>query len=79
MKQLDTFIEDVTCEATDCHEDEDEETRLKALYKRTVNSVKHLLFNLTKQTLMEKASRKKLNIQKQNTETAEILETQQTQ
>ena len=78
MKQLDTFIEDVTCEATDCHEEEDEETRLKALYKRTVNSVKHLLFNLTKQTLMEKASRKKLNSQKQNTELHETPETQQT-
>jgi len=75
MKQLDTFIEDVTCEAIDCHEDDDEETRLKALYKRTVNSVKHLLFNLTKQTLLEKASRKKLN----NEKTRELQETQQTE
>ena len=79
MNQLDTFIEDVTCEATDCHEDEDEETRLKALYKRTVNSVKHLLFNLTKQTLLEKASRKKLNKQAAAEMNSEKIQTQQTQ
>jgi hypothetical protein len=79
MNQLDTFIEDVTCEATDCHEDEDEETRLKALYKRTVNSVKHLLFNLTKRTLLEKASRKKLNKQAAAEMNRGKIETPQTQ
>jgi len=47
-KQLDTFIEDIMCEATDCHEDKDEELRLKKLYRRLFNNIKHLVFNLTK-------------------------------
>ena len=53
-KQLETFMIDVTCEAEDCHEDVEEEARMKALYKRTVLNIKHLLFNLTKQTIAEK-------------------------
>ena len=57
-KQLETFMIDVTCEAQDCHEDVEEEARMKALYKRTVLNIKHLLFNLTKQTIAEK--RKKI-------------------
>ena len=47
-KQLDTFVEDIMCEATDCHEDKDEELRLKKLYRRLFNNIKHLVFNLTK-------------------------------
>ena len=53
-EQLDTFIEDVTCEAEDCHEDKDQELRLKQLHRRTLRNVKHLLFNLTAETLLEK-------------------------
>jgi hypothetical protein len=56
-EQLDTFIEDVMCEAEDCHEDKDEELRLKQLHKRTLRNVKHLLFNLTTQTLLEKRNK----------------------
>jgi hypothetical protein len=50
-KQLDTFVEDIMCEATDCHEDKDEELRLKKLYRRLFNNIKHLVFNLTKKEL----------------------------
>ena len=53
-KQLETFMIDVQAEAEDCHEDAEEEARLKALYKRAVSNVKHLLFNLTKQALVVK-------------------------
>ena len=53
-KQLETFMLDVQAEAEDCHEDAEEEIRLKALYKRAVSNVKHLLFNLTKQALVVK-------------------------
>ena len=56
-KQLETFMIDVTCEATDCHEDAEEEARLKELYKRAVSNIKHLLFNLTKQTLLERKNK----------------------
>ena len=54
IQELDTFIIDVQSEAVDCHEDEKEEVRLKELFKRTITNVKHLLFNLTKQTIAEK-------------------------
>ena len=54
MQELDTFILDVQAEAIDCHEDSKEEERLKELFKRTLTNVKHLLFNLTKQTLAKK-------------------------
>ena len=50
-KQLDTFVEDIMCEATDCHEDKDEELRLKKLYRRLFNNIKHLVFNLTKKEI----------------------------
>ena len=52
MKQLDTFMMGVTCEATDYHENEKDEVRLKKLFKHTLINVKHLLFNYTKETLM---------------------------
>ena len=54
MAELDTFIIDVQSEAIDCHENAAEEARLKVLFKRTLTNVKHLLFNLTKQTIAEK-------------------------
>ena len=54
MEELDTFIIDVQAEAVDCHEDVEEEARLKELFKRTLTNFKHLLFNLTKQTIAEK-------------------------
>ena len=54
MKELDTFMIDVTCEAIDCHEDAKEEARLQKLFKHTLSNVKHLLFNLTKRALDEK-------------------------
>ena len=47
-EQLDTFIDDVASEAEDCHTDEKEEIRLKRLYKKLFNNIKHLIFNLTK-------------------------------
>jgi len=47
-EQLDTFIDDVAAEAEDCHTDEKEEIRLKRLYKKLFNNIKHLIFNLTK-------------------------------
>ena len=52
MKQLDTFMTGVTCEATDYHDNEKDEVRLKKLFKHTLTNVKHLLFNYTKETLM---------------------------
>ena len=54
IHELDTFIIDVQSEAVDCHEDLEEETRLKELFKRTLTNVKHLLFNLTKEAIAEK-------------------------
>lgn len=50
-EQLDNFIDDVASEATDCYTKESEEKRLKRLYKTLFNNVKHLIFNLTKQTI----------------------------
>ena len=47
-EQLDTFIDDVASEAEDCHTDEKDEIRLKRLYKKLFNNIKHLIFNLTK-------------------------------
>jgi hypothetical protein len=56
-KQLETFMIDVTCEADNCHEDAKEEARLKELYKRAVSNIKHLLFNLTKQSILERKNK----------------------
>ena len=61
IEELDTFIIDVQAEAVDCHEDVEEEARLKELFKRTLTNFKHLLFNLTKQTIAEK--RKQTDVQ----------------
>ena len=41
-------------EAEDYYEDKKKEKLLKQLHTRTVNNLKHLLFNLTKQTISEK-------------------------
>jgi len=71
MEELDTFIIDVQSEAIDCHEDAAEEARLKALFKRTSNNVKHLLFNLTKQALIQKRKQHKQN---ENTEQVSLPE-----
>ena len=54
IEELDTFIIDVQSEAVDCHENEKEEALLQELFKRTLTNMKHLLFNLTKETLAEK-------------------------
>ena len=48
MKQLDSFMMGVTCEASEYHENEKDEVRLKKLFKHTLINVKHLLFNYTK-------------------------------
>jgi len=50
-EELNNFIDDVASEATDCYTKESEEKRLKRLYKNLFNNVKHLVFNLTKQTI----------------------------
>jgi len=62
MEQLDTFIIDVQSEAIDCHEDPKEDARLKVLFKRTLGNVKHLLFNLTKQTIAKKRKELEENV-----------------
>ena len=62
IQELDTFIIDVQSEAIDCHTDAKEEKRLKELFKRTLTNVKHLLFNLTKQTLAKKINNASNNI-----------------
>ena len=51
-EQLDTFIDDVASEAEDCHTDEKDEIRLKRLYKKLFNNIKHLIFNLTKKEVV---------------------------
>jgi len=52
-KRLEGFTEDVTCEATDCHDNNQEELALKRQYRILFNNFKHLVFNLTKQELEE--------------------------
>lgn len=69
MEELDTFIIDVQSEAIDCHEDAAEEARLKALFKRTSSNVKHLLFNLTKQALIQKRKQHKQHTQNEEQHT----------
>jgi hypothetical protein len=52
-KMLDQFIEDVTCNGEHGTSDAEEAARMRRMYKNTINNVKHILFNLTKQTLGE--------------------------
>jgi hypothetical protein len=52
-KMLDQFIEDVTCNGEHGTNDVEEAARMRRMYKNTINNVKHILFNLTKQTLGE--------------------------
>jgi len=49
--ELETFIDDVMSEATDCHSDKNDELRLQRLYKNLFNNIKHHIFNLTKHNL----------------------------
>jgi hypothetical protein len=49
--ELETFIDDVMSEATDCHSDKNDELRLQRLYKKLFNNIKHHIFNLTKHNL----------------------------
>ena len=50
-EQLDTFIDDVMSEATDCYENKTKEQQLQRLYKKLFNNIKHIVFNITKNTV----------------------------
>jgi len=50
-EQLDTFIDDVMSEATDCYDTKSKERELQKLYKKLFNNIKHIVFNITKKTV----------------------------
>lgn len=54
QKALDQFIEDVTCDGEHGNDDAEEIAHMQKLYKNTIGNVKHILFNVTKQTMGEK-------------------------
>jgi hypothetical protein len=56
-KMLDQFIEDVTCNGEHGTSDAELAASMKRMYKNTINNVKHILFNLTKQTLGEQKAK----------------------
>jgi hypothetical protein len=56
-KMLDQFIEDVTCHGDHGTSDAELAASMKRMYKNTVSNVKHILFNLTKQTLGEQKAK----------------------
>jgi hypothetical protein len=53
QEALETYIEDVTCDGEHGNNDKDEIQRMQVLYKKTMNNVKHILFNVTKHAIGE--------------------------
>jgi hypothetical protein len=48
---LEMFIEDLTCYGEHGNDNKDEIAKLKVLYKKTLSSLRHNLFNITRQTI----------------------------
>ena len=63
QKALDQFIEDVTCNGEHGTDDSSEIAQMQRMYKNTVSNLKHILFNLTKQTLGERKANAVCQIQ----------------
>ena len=61
QKALDQFIEDVMCDGEHGTDDANEIAHMQKLYKSTMNNVKHILFNVTKQTMGERKAQAMLD------------------
>ena len=61
---LKQFIEDVECDGEHDNDDDEEIAHMQRLYKRTMNNVKHILFNITKQTIGEEKAKAMLEDRK---------------